>query len=143
MKFSRICVGLLLGLACGACTGAAGFAVSASLFGRGIGLIGPSPRLAAVIGAGLVGLPGAAVGAIVGAFDLGRAQGLWVGVAAGSLMAWLTVWRGGHRYYYEGGYFDRQRLFEGLLDSATAVLGLAFVAVVVSASARKFFAPGR
>lgn len=96
MMFSRALIGILIGLVSGACIGAAWFAASESLFGRGIGLLGPSPRLAAIVGAVSVGTLGVVVGAVVASVNLGKVRGLWVGAAAGLVMAALSLWRGGH-----------------------------------------------
>ncbi|MFL6336613.1 MAG: hypothetical protein ACJ754_25195 [Pyrinomonadaceae bacterium] len=83
------------------------------------------------------------MGAIVGGFDLGKVQGLWVGAVAGFLMAVLFVWRSEQKYFYEGGYFDRQLFFGSLLNSVTWILGLAIVAVVASAAVHRLLAPSR
>ena len=141
--FSRTIVGLLICVACGAAIGAASFALGESLFGRGIGLIGKSLPLAAIIGAVYVGIPGAVVGVIVGGFSLEKAQGAGVGLAVGLLMVLLFVWRNEHRYFYEGGYFDKQLFFGDLVVWAAWFVGLVLVAVVVSASVRRLLVPNR
>ena len=141
--FLRTIIGLLIGVACGTAIGAASFALEASLFGRGVGLLGNSIRLAAIIGAVYVGVPGAAVGAIVGGFSLGKAQGVGVGLAVGLLLVLLLVWRNEHRYFYEGSHFDKRLFLGDLVVYAAWLVGLALVAVMVSASVRRVLAAGR
>ena len=73
----------------------------------------------------------------------GSAGGACVGAAAGLLLVALSAGRSEHRYFYEGGYFDRQLFFSDLFDGATCLVGLAFVAVVVSASVTRPLAARR
>ena len=139
--FLRMLVGLLIGAACGAVIGAASFGVSESIFGRGIGILTKSPLLAAIIGIVFVGAPSAVVGAIVGGFNLGYMHSMAVAVAVGLCMVTLFLLRSERKYFYEGGYFDKQFFFYDLVINATWLFGLVLVAIVVSALMCRLFAP--
>ncbi len=141
--FLRMLVGLLIGAACGAVIGAASFGVSESIFGRGIGILTKSPLLAAIIGIVFVGAPSAVVGAIVGGFNLDKLHSVAVAVAVGLCMVTWFVLRNESRYFYEGGYFDKQLFFSDVVINATWLFGLALVAVAVSASVSRLFVPGK
>ncbi len=134
---------MLVGAVCGAAIGAASFATSESLFGRGIGVFSKSPHLAALIGVVFIGVPSLIVGGITGGFYLSKSQGAAVGAATGLCMILLFVLRSERKYFYEGGYFDKQFFLYDVLINATWLFGLALVAMVVSASVSRLFALGR
>ena len=123
---------LLAGSICGAIIGAAGFALAERVFGRGIGILGNSPSLAALIGAVYLGTCGGVMGAIIGIVNLNASRSGVVGLACGVLLVIKEIWRSERGYFYEGGYFDRQMFFSDLIHWMTLVLGLALVAVAVS-----------
>ena len=66
MMLARVLIGSLVGGISGAVAGAAGFAIAEKAFGRGLVFFGKWPLFAAVIGIVFVGVPGVAVGAVVG-----------------------------------------------------------------------------
>jgi hypothetical protein len=133
----RTAVALLVGALCGAIIGAAGFALSERVFGRGIGMLGNSPSLGALIGAVYLGACGGIVGAIIGIADLNASMSAVIGSLCGALSVIWGMWRSETRYFYESGYFDRQMFFSDIVRWMTLVLGLALVGVAVSVLQRK------
>ena len=82
-----IVVGGITGAFTGALIGAVGLAVAEAIFGRGIGIFGPSPLLGALFGAIMVGLLGSGVGAIAGGIGGSRKCSGVVGGGFGLLAA--------------------------------------------------------
>jgi hypothetical protein len=133
----RIAVSLFIGALCGAIIGAAGFALSERVFGRGIGMLGNSPSLGALIGAVYLGTGGGVIGAIIGIADLNVSMSVVIGSIGGALFVIWDMWRSDARYFYESGYFDRQMFFSDIVQWMTLVLGSALVGVAVSVLQRK------
>ena len=128
----RIILTLLAGSICGAIIGAAGFTLAERVFGRGIGILGNSPSLGALIGAVYLGTCGGIMGAIIGIVNLDVLRSGVVGLTCGVLLVMLEIWRSERGYFYKGGYFDRQMFFSDIIHGMTLLLGLALVAVAVS-----------
>jgi hypothetical protein len=139
----RIVVALLVGSICVAIIGAAGFAISEWVFGRGIGILGNSPPLAAFIGAIYLGVWGGLIGAIIGIVNLNVYKSGAIGLCCGVILVIREIWRNKRGYFYEGGYFDRQMFLSDIIHWITLVLGLAFVAVVVSVLQKKRLGVGK
>ena len=139
----RIILTLLAGSICGAIIGAAGFTLAERVFGRGIGILGNSPSLAALIGAVYLGTCGGVMGAIIGIVNLNASRSGVVGLACGVLLVVQGIWRSERGYFYEGGYFDRQMFFSDIIHWMALVLGLALVAVAVSVLQSKGLGKGK
>ena len=138
MMRKRFILPLLAGLFCGAIIGAAGFALDARVSGRGIGILyANSPTFAAFIGAVYLGTCGGVLGAVVGILNLNVARSGVFGLACGVLLVITKIWRSESKYFYEGGYFDRQMLFSDIILWMTLVLGLGLVAAAVAVLQRK------
>jgi hypothetical protein len=136
-------VPLLAGSICGAIIGAAGFALAERVFGRGIGILGNSPSLAAFIGAVYLGTCCGVLGAVIGILNLNVARSGVFGLACGLLLVIAEIWRSESKYFYEGGYFDRQRFFSDIILWMTLVLGLGLVAVAIAVLQRKRVGQGK
>ena len=80
----RTILALFVGSICGAIFGAAGFAPAERVLGRGIGILGNSPSLAALIGAVYLGTWGGVMGAIIGIANLNASRSGGVGFAWGA-----------------------------------------------------------
>lgn len=119
--------------------GAAGFALSERVFGRGIGILGNSLSLAALIGAVYLATCGGIMGAIIGIVNLNVSRSRVVGLGCGVLLILWETWRRERGYFYEGGYFDGLMFLSDMIHSITLVLGLALVAVAVSVLQRRVF----
>ena len=143
MLRKRFILPLLAGSICGAIIGAAGFALAERVFGRGIGILGNSPTFAAFIGAVYLGTCGGAMGAVIGILNLTVARSAVFGFACGLLLAIAEIWRSESKYFYEGGYFDRQRFFSNIILWMTLVLGLGLVAVAIVVLQRKRLGRGK
>ena len=128
----RIILAVLAGSICGVIIEATGFALSELMFGRGIGILGNSPSLAALIGAVYLGACGGVLGAIIGIANLNVSRSGVVGLACGMLLVLWEMWKNERGYFFEGGYFDRQMFISDIIHWITLVLGLALVAVAVS-----------
>jgi hypothetical protein len=143
MMRKRFILPLLAGSICGAIIGAAGFALAERVFGRGIGILGNSPSLAAFIGAVYMGTCGGVLGAVIGILNLNVARSGVFGLACGVLLVIAEIWRSESKYFYEGGYFDRQRFLSDIILWMTLVLGLGLVAVAVAVLQRKRLGQGK
>ncbi len=142
MKLKRIVLTLFVGAICGAIIGAAGFALSERVFGRGIGILGNSSSLAAVIGAVYLGTCGGVMGTMIGIGNLNVSRSVVVGLACGMLLVIREMCKSETQYFYKSGYFDRQMFFSDIVHWMTLVLGLALVAVAVSVFNVKYGAKG-
>lgn len=140
---ARILISSLVGGFVGAALGACGFALAEKAFGRGMLFFGNWPLLAALIGIVLVGVPGVAVGALVGGFGLGRGRGALAGLLAGLLLVSFLILRVESKYFYEGGYFDERKFFSDVIMYLTCLAGLSAAGWVVSRSAGRWFPTGR
>ena len=79
----RIFVGVVIGVLCGAVIGATSFAVAENFFGRGIGILTSSPRLAAIFGVFFMGVPSLVIGLIVSGFKTSLVHSLIIGFITG------------------------------------------------------------
>jgi hypothetical protein len=144
MMWKRFILPLLAGLICGAIIGAGSFALAARFSGRGMGVLyANSPAFAAVIGAVYLGTCGGVVGAVIGILNLNVARSGVFGLACGVLLVITKIWRSESKYFYEGGYFDKQMLFSDIIEWITLVLGLGLVAVAVAVLQRKRLGKGK
>ena len=73
------------------------------------------------------------MGAIIGIANLNVSRSGLIGLACGGLLVMREMWIGERRYFFEGGYFDKQMFFSDIIHSMTLVLGLALVAVAAAA----------
>jgi hypothetical protein len=128
----QIALALFIGALCGAIIGAAGFALSEWVFGRGIGILGNVPSLGALIGAVYLGTCGGVLGVIIGTANLNVSMSVVLGLACGALLVLWEIGSSKTRYFYESGYFDRQMLLGDIVHWVTMVTGFALVAVIVS-----------
>ncbi len=79
----RFFVGVITDVFCGAVIGAASFAVAENFFGRGIGILTSSPKLAAIFGVFFMGVPSLVVGVIVSGFKTSLVHSLIIGFITG------------------------------------------------------------
>jgi hypothetical protein len=139
----RIILAFLVGSICGGIFGAAGSTLAEWVFGPGIGILGASPSLPALIGAVYLGTCGGLMGAIIGIVNLNVSRSGVVGLACGMLLVVQEICRRERGYFYEGGYFDRQMFFSDIIHWITLVLGLALVALAVSVLQSKGLGEGK
>jgi hypothetical protein len=99
---------------------AIGLALTERHLNRGIGILGPSPLLAAIIGSFIGGFLGAIVGALV---EVGR-FGARTGAALGVLLGAACSVRFGSSNFYRSGYVDREALVSEIFTYAALVAGL-------------------
>ena len=135
----RFFVGVIIGVFCGAVIGATSFAVAENFFGRGIGILTSSPKLAAIFGVFFMGAPSLVVGVIVSGFKTNLIHSLIIGFVTGITMVLLFVAGNESKYFYESGYFDKDLFWNDVITNATWLIGLPLTAMIVSASVRALF----
>ena len=135
----RTIVGIIIGVTFSALVGATSFAVGEKFFGRGIGIFVSSPRLAAIFGAVFMGVPGLILGVLVGGFKTDVFKSAIIGLLIAVVTALLFAARNETGYFYESGYFDKERFWYDVIIYATWLVGLPLTAVIVSLSLRELF----
>ena len=135
--------GLGIGAVSGAVIGAGRFTLATFVFGRGIGILGNSLSLSALVGVVFIGLSGGIVGAIIGISNTTILRSAIIGLVIGLIITFHDVYGSERHYFYESGYFDRQLFFSDIIHWSTLLFGHLFIGAVVAAFLRRGYGKNR